>query len=202
MESAGGARSYKGGMSPLERLGELFTKLDVFFSQAKLHHGPAITCRAGCDDCCRRRFSVTSIEAAALLEAIDRLPLETRRVIQERASREEPACPLLAEDGHCEVYAERPAICRTHGLPIRFPPEPGVRSLPMIDACPKNFVGRDLTSLDGKGVLDQATASTILAALDAAYADTVGIPRGERVAIVELCREACPDEPAEDAGSA
>jgi hypothetical protein len=44
-------------------------------------------------------------------------------------------------------------------------------------------------------VLDQATASTILAAIDAAYADMVGMNRGERIAIVELCQDACPDEP-------
>lgn len=174
-------------MTPLQRLGELFAKLDAFFVHAKQLHGSAITCKAGCDDCCRRRFSVTSIEAAALLGAIDRLPIEIRQAIHDRASREDPACPFLAENGQCEVYAARPAICRTHGLPIRFPAEPGVRSLPMIDACPKNFIGTDLATLDGKSVLDQATASTILAALDAAYADMADLPRGERIALVDLC---------------
>lgn len=181
-------------MTPPQRLGELFAKLDAFFAQAEQHHGPAITCKAGCDDCCRRRFSVTSVEAAVLLEAIDQLPIETRHAIRDRASRDESACPLLAENGQCEVYAARPAICRTHGLPIRFPAEPGVRSLPMIDACPKNFVGIDITTLDSKSVLDQKTASTILAAIDAAYADMVGCPRGERIEIRDICQEACPDD--------
>jgi len=181
-------------MTPVQRLGELFAKLDAFFAQAQQHHGAAITCKTGCDDCRRRRFSVTSVEAALLLEAIDQLPLEIRQAIRDRAFRDEAACPLLAENGHCEVYTARPAICRTHGLPIRFPAEPGVRSLPMIDACPKNFVGMDITTLDGKTVLDQKTASTILAAIDAAYADRVGSPRGERIEIVDICRDAGPDE--------
>lgn len=182
-------------MNPFLRLGELYAKLDAFFNQAKQNYGPTITCKAGCDDCCRRRFSVTSVEAALVLDAIDALPLEIRRSLQERSFRNESACPLLADNGQCVVYAARPAICRTHGLPIRFPAEPGVRSLPMIDSCPKNFQGVDLMVLDSSGVLDQATASTILAAIDAAYADAVGIPRGERVALVDLCKEACPDEP-------
>lgn len=182
-------------MNPLQRLGELYAKFDAFFAQAKQYHGPAITCQAGCDDCCKRRFSVTSVEAALLLGAIDALPLEIRRAVQQRAFRDEPACPLLEENGECAVYAVRPAICRTHGLPIRFPAESGVRSLPMIDACPKNFKSVDTTTLDRSSVLDQATASTILAGIDAAYADALGIARGERVALVDLCQDACPDEP-------
>lgn len=176
------------------RLDELFAKLDGFFHQAKLVYGDAITCRAGCDDCCKRRFSITLIEAAALAEALEQLPGETRARILERALRDEPACPLLGTNGQCETYAARPTICRTHGLPIRFPAEANRRSLPIIDACPKNFVGMNLQNVDTKGVLDQATASTILAALDAAYADMAGIPRGERVEIVDLCRDVCADE--------
>lgn len=177
-------------MNPFQRLDELYAKLDTFFARAEKHYGAAITCKVGCDDCCKRRFSVTSIEAAVLLEALDALPSDVRETIRKRACRDEPACPLLDENGQCAVYGARPSICRTHGLPIRFPAETGVRSLPMIDACPKNFVGMDLATIDGQGVLDQNTASTILAALDAAYADMAGISRGERVEIVDLCQEA------------
>lgn len=181
-------------MNPVKRLGELYAKLDTFFDQAKRNYGPAITCKAGCDDCCKRRFSVTSVEAALMVDAMNALPLDIRRSLQERAFRNDSACPLLGDNGQCVVYMARPAICRTHGLPIRFPVEPGVRSLPMIDTCPKNFTGVDVATLDRSGVLDQTTASTILAAIDAAYADAAGIPRGERVALVDLCQDACPDE--------
>ncbi len=176
-------------MTPLIHLDELFAKLDSFFSRTKGHVGPAITCHAGCDDCCKRRFTITSVEAARLLEALDQLPIDVRQGIRERAQREEAACPLLEGNGQCAAYAARPTICRTHGLPIRFPAEPGIRALPMIDACPKNFGGLNLETLDSRDILDQSTASTILAAIDAAYADSMRLPRGERVAIVDLCRE-------------
>ncbi|MDI1449892.1 YkgJ family cysteine cluster protein [Polyangium sp. 6x1] len=174
--------------SPRERLNELFLKLDAFFARGKGRHGEAITCRAGCDDCCRRRFSVTTIEAAAVEEALDRLSAEERQKVAARAA--DPAgtvCPALGEDGRCAVYEARPTICRTHGLPIRFTERKGGRSLPIIDACPKNFVGQDLASVDPASVLDQTTLSTVLAALDAAHADAAGLPRGQRIEMTTLC---------------
>ncbi|WP_437926533.1 hypothetical protein WMF37_47270 [Sorangium sp. So ce291] len=82
----------------------------------------------------------------------------------------------------------RPLICRTHGLPIRFAPPSG-RVLPVIDACPKNFVGEDLHAVDAASVLDQTTLSTVLAALDMAHADEAGWPRGQRAAIAEVLAE-------------
>ncbi|MDI1475170.1 YkgJ family cysteine cluster protein [Polyangium sp. y55x31] len=174
--------------SPSERLHELFLKLDSFFARAVSRSGEAITCAAGCDDCCRRRFSVTTIEAAAVQEALDRLPAEERqRVAARAADAAGTACPALGEDGRCAVYEARPTICRTHGLPIRFTERKGGRSLPVVDACPKNFVGQDLASLDPSTVLDQATLSTVLAALDAAYADAAGLPRGQRIEMTTLC---------------
>jgi Fe-S-cluster containining protein len=174
--------------TPRERLDELFLKVDTFFTRAQGKLGEAITCRAGCDDCCRRRFSVTTIEAAALGEALDRLPAEERRRVAARAAEPEGSvCPALGEDGRCAVYEARPTICRTHGLPIRFTERTAGRSLPVVDACPKNFVGLDLGSLEPSNVLDQATLSTVLAALDAAYADATDLPRGQRIEMTDLC---------------
>jgi uncharacterized protein len=173
--------------SPRRRLEELFAKVDAFFARASAAHGEAITCHAGCDDCCRRRFSVTVIEADVIREALSRLSSERRRALAERAAREDDAaCPALDPDGRCAIYEARPLICRTHGLPIRFRPE-GARSLPLLDACSKNFVGRDLGSLDPTTVLDQSTLSTVLGALSAVHAGA----SGERIGIAELCAEAC-----------
>jgi hypothetical protein len=95
-------------------------------------------------------------------------------------------CPAL-EPGRggerCAIYAARPLICRSHGLPIRFAPE-GRRALPLVDVCPRNFVGHD--TLPADTILDQVTLSTVLGALDAARADETGRPRGERVPLETL----------------
>lgn len=171
---------------PAERLRELFAKVDAFFANASARHGARMACRAGCADCCRRRFSVTSIEADALREALAALPDGERAALAARSRAGDPeVCPALDGEGKCAVYAARPLICRTHGLPIRFAPAGG-RALPVIDACPKNFVGEDLQALDAASILDQTTLSTVLAALDMAHADATGRPRGQRVAIAAV----------------
>ncbi|WP_437637275.1 YkgJ family cysteine cluster protein [Sorangium sp. So ce854] len=174
------------GPLPRERLRELFAKVDVFFARASARHGARMACHTGCSDCCRRRFSVTSIEADALREAVAALPEADRSALAARALAGDPGvCPALDGEGRCAVYTARPLICRTHGLPIRFAP-PGGRALPVVDACPKNFVGEDLPSIEASSILDQTTLSTVLAALDMAHADASGRPRGARVAITAV----------------
>lgn len=174
-------------MTPRERLVELYAKVDAFFERtAARFPGPTgVTCHAGCDDCCRRRFSVTALEAEVIAEGLASLPPSTREAMAARAATSTEECPALEADGRCAVYTFRPVICRTHGLPIRFR-SGSPRSLPVLDACPKNFGGGDLASLPADAVLDQDTVSTVLGALDAAGADQAGRPRGERVELTQL----------------
>jgi len=177
-----------GAPSARERLAALATKVDAFFARdaQRFPGADGVTCHAGCADCCRRRFSVTAIEAEAVAEALAALPGGRRRELAERArSGDRGACPALDPDGRCAVYAARPLICRSHGLPIRFAAE-RPRALPVLDACPRNFAGRDLAALPADAVLDQATVSTVLGALDAARAAERGRAPGERVEIAAI----------------
>lgn len=184
-----GAPPVRGARAHLDAL---FAKLEGFFSAAQAREGAAITCHAGCSDCCRR-FSVTGLEAGVIREGLTALPDARRDELAARAhDATTDVCPALDEDGRCAIYAHRPVICRTHGLPIRFTEQRAGRSLPMLDACPKNFVGRDLAEVSPASVMDQTTLSTIVGALDAADADEAGRPRGLRVGIVELLRRAPP----------
>ena len=119
---------------------QLRRRVDDHFAAAVQRSPGAFACREGCDACCHRRFSVFGVEAAALREALTALaaadpPLRARI----RAQADDPAaqgrCALLV-DGRCSVYAARPLICRSHGLPIAVEDESGrVR----VDACPLNF---------------------------------------------------------------
>jgi hypothetical protein len=83
-------------------------------------------CRSGCSFCCHNAVSVSAPEAFRLADAVRRLPpaeraslegdLRTRAAevagltLREQANRRTP-CALLASDGSCRRYAERPLPC-------------------------------------------------------------------------------------------
>jgi hypothetical protein len=83
-------------------------------------------CRSGCSFCCHNAVSVSAPEAFRLADALRRLPAEERASLErnvraraaelvgiplrEQANRRTP-CALLAPDGACRRYAERPLPC-------------------------------------------------------------------------------------------
>jgi Fe-S-cluster containining protein len=55
------------------------------------------------------------------------------------------ACALLDAEGACRVYADRPYVCRTQGLPLRWIDEG--RGVELRDICPLNEPGEPLETL-------------------------------------------------------
>lgn len=126
---------------PWRRYAALLGQVESIFRDQKERFGELITCKPGCDDCCRAPFRLTPVEAFSLrlaLEAADR-PLRraiVRRAEKSRAGAErvfadlpaDPAlaageisrrrlkCPLL-NSGGCDLYFARPVTCRLYGLP-------------------------------------------------------------------------------------
>jgi uncharacterized protein len=162
-----------------ERYRELTTKVDAFFTRVQSRYGSAMQCKAGCTACCHVRLSVTALEASVIREGLAALPEAERARLAHRAEHGAPgACPALEADGRCALYAWRPLVCRSHGVPIRQREPDGTAS---VSACEKNFEGgTGLPEVSPECVLDQGTLSTMLGALDAAYADARGAKRGER----------------------
>jgi hypothetical protein len=56
----------------------------------------------------------------------------------------------------------------------------------VINACPKNFTEGGPGALEADCVLDQTTLSTLLLAVDRAYAGVVGRAAGERIDLAVL----------------
>ena len=161
--------------SPLERYRALQDKVDAFFARVEARHGAEMQCRTGCHDCCRVELTLGALEADALAAGLDALPGPERAAVTAAAASGEPdRCAALDAGGRCRIYALRPLVCRSHGLPIRIAP-PDRRALPVVDACPRNF--RD-GEVEGDCVLDQETLSTVHAALEAAHAREGSAPRG------------------------
>lgn len=62
----------------------------------------------------------------------------------------EGGCAFLDDEGSCRVYAHRPYVCRTQGLPLRWLEEEEETGdiLETRDICPKNEAGPPLEELD------------------------------------------------------
>lgn len=72
-----------------------------------------MVCRAGCAGCCTDGITVFEVEAARIRAAHATL-------LDEGEPHAEGACAFLDEQGRCRVYDERPYVCRTQGLPLRW----------------------------------------------------------------------------------
>ncbi len=113
----------------------LVAKIDSLCSDIMKHCADSVSCRKGCDACCRH-FSIFWVEAVSLANYVANLPQKQAAFLRRKAQylTEQDVCPLL-EDGECTLYATRPIICRTHGLPILTRSE----TTQNIDFCPRNF---------------------------------------------------------------
>jgi Fe-S-cluster containining protein len=143
-----------------------------------------ITCREGCSSCCTA-ITIFPVEAAALVAAYEELPREQQQEIRRHVSEhaEGERCPLL-KDHRCLLYAGRPIICRTHGLPIVYT-EGNERKG---DCCPRNVSG-DHQALSGTAIIDLDRLNTLLVAVNALYrsqADAAGLP--DRLTIAQALK--------------
>ncbi|SFS00738.1 hypothetical protein SAMN05216570_1457 [Dyella sp. OK004] len=83
---------------------------------------PSFTCIVGCHDCCG--------PVTASAEEVARLPIKTEE--EHATALAELSCPYLGKNG-CEVYNERPPICRLFGTTPRLLCPNGKRPVYMID---------------------------------------------------------------------
>lgn len=164
---------------------QLLDRIDQLCGKITSAYTAQIFCKAGCSSCCRH-LTLFPVEAASVAAAIVRLPAEVRRVLVERADNwEGEGCPLLIDD-LCTVYAVRPVICRTHGLPVLFNQADGGKG---IDCCPLNFKGVEV--VPGSAAISLETVNTLLTAINALFVEKSGNSRfktAERFAIAEIIR--------------
>ena len=96
---------------------------------------PSFRCIVGCHDCCGP-VTVSTEEMA-------RLPVKSEA--ERDAALAELSCPYLGKQG-CEIYAERPLICRLFGTTPRLRCPNGQRPVYMIDEAVEDEIHRFLRS--------------------------------------------------------
>ncbi len=158
----------------------LCDRITAHSSGVEQRHPTAFACQKGCDSCCRH-LSLFPVEAAAIRQAIKEASLDCRQQIATSLQKTGDRCPLLVNH-ICLLYAVRPLICRTHGLPILIE-ENGEQQ---VDHCPLNFqqggtlAGSDLLSLD--------TLNQTLAAINQLYMEQSG-EEDLRLSLAEILRQ-------------
>lgn len=116
---------------------------DVGREAARLEtvHAERLRCRRGCADCCVDRITVFEVEAQRIRHGHAGLLANGRPAPEGR-------CAFLDEDGACRIYDDRPYVCRTQGLPLRWleQADDGT-TVEYRDICPLNEQGPALERL-------------------------------------------------------
>ncbi|TNE92638.1 MAG: hypothetical protein EP330_01450 [Deltaproteobacteria bacterium] len=126
-------------MDPVEYVERLHAVVDQLVEPLTDHHASRLQCKRGCFGCCSDGLSVFGVEAELI-----------RRKFPE-VLREQPGpegmCAFLDAEGGCRVYAHRPYVCRTQGLPLRWGYEQDGEVLEGRDICPLNADGKPIEEL-------------------------------------------------------
>jgi Fe-S-cluster containining protein len=146
-----------------DSIASLHADIDRATRRLRLVHAARLQCREGCSACCVDDLTVFEVEAAPV-----------RRHHAELLATGTPhavgACAFLDERGACRIYAERPYVCRTQGLPLRWSEEGAEGAVELRDICPLNEAGEPIAELRA----------------DACW--TLG-PAEERLALLQLAAE-------------
>jgi Fe-S-cluster containining protein len=155
-----------------EQYQRLKERVDAFGQTIGQRYPTQITCHAGCDGCCYQQFTVFSVEARHLAQAVTALTPEARQGLLARLQQDDPwriidtstPCVLL-EHGRCSLYEHRPLICRIHGFPIASTMikrhDGGQR-----DCCPLNFTDVPLQDIVPQAIYNLDLVNQTLAAIN------------------------------------
>ncbi len=121
----------------------LHAAIDVDARRLHVLHAARLQCKRGCAACCVDELSVSAVEAA-----------EIRRhhavLLATGAPHAVGACAFLDDAGACRIYAERPYVCRTQGLPLRWLDDDDAdehAQIELRDICPLNEPGEPIELL-------------------------------------------------------
>ena len=157
----------------LKQYRELRERVDRMAGELEATHKNQMVCAPGCCDCCTN-LTVFSVEFEAIRQDLQQAG------VTELPFDADASCGFL-RDGLCSIYAFRPIICRTHGLPLVFLNEDLGEPEYNVTFCPKNFSDADAVEFGPDNTLDLDALNAELAEIQGAYAAE------KRVALRCLC---------------
>jgi Fe-S-cluster containining protein len=153
-----------------DSIARLHADIDRATRRLRTVHGARLKCREGCSSCCIDDLTVFDVEAA-----------QVRRhhadLLATGAPHAVGACAFLDESGACRIYAERPQVCRTQGLPLRWTETEAEddAAVELRAICPLNEAGEPIVQLRADACWTLGPAEERLALLQLAAG--AGAPR-------------------------
>jgi uncharacterized protein len=149
----------------------LHDEVDVAARHLHVLHAERLVCRKGCSSCCVDGLSVFEVEA----EPIRR---NHAQLLATGTPHAEGLCAFLDGDGACRIYDDRPYVCRTQGLPLRWLEERDEETVELRDICPLNDEGPPIEELAAEDCWTLGPIEERLARLElAAHAGASGLAR-------------------------
>ncbi len=141
----------------------LYTIIDRQTAQLAEIHAARLQCGRGCSSCCVDELTVFAVEALHIQQH--------NAVLLAHGTPHPPgACAFLDIDGSCRIYAQRPYVCRTQGLPLRWLDEDDTGEVyELRDICPLNEAGPPIEELPAEECWTLGPAEESLARLQAAH---------------------------------
>lgn len=131
-------------MTAPDRHGELLeihADADALALRLAERHAGRLQCRRGCAECCADGLSVLGVEA-------ERIRRNNAELLAGGRPHPTGRCAFLDAQGACRIYADRPYVCRTQGLPLRwFGGAEDGGAVEYRDICPLNEAGPPVESL-------------------------------------------------------
>lgn len=125
---------------------KLRDKVDALSEKLEKMHRPHLACKMGCDLCCMD-YSIFPIEFYSIAHRLEQQKVKIKLPSVTRQDN----CVFL-KDHVCAIYAERPIICRTHGLPLLYVNEEEEWEL---SACELNFTEFDMEDFTNENTFPQ-----------------------------------------------
>jgi hypothetical protein len=149
------------GSDDVSAVERLHAEIDAATAPLTALHGKRLRCRRGCAACCVDDLTVFEVEAEAIRARCSAVLRET--------PHPPGACAFLDDAGACRIYAHRPYVCRTQGLPLRWIDfqEEGA-PVERRDVCPLNEPGPPLEALPSDACWELGPTEARLAALQGA----------------------------------
>ena len=125
----------------LTRLRELYGEVDVEAQRIAAEHGARLQCRRGCSQCCVDGLTVFAVEA-------ENIQSQHAQLLANESPHPLAGCAFLDKEGGCRIYQDRPYVCRTQGLPLRWIDETvDFEFVELRDICPLNDEGTPIEEL-------------------------------------------------------